>query len=112
MGRSVYPLCDRAGRDGTSQGEAARYIWPNQSTDGAPRCRGRRLTRVPNGVAGVLVHPRVETGVIVVTDLFPLGGGAIQLHHVGASAKERLARLQKGLEVQGRHVVGHLGLVL
>ena len=27
--------------------------------------------RVPHGVAGVLVHPRVETGVIVVTDLFP-----------------------------------------
>ena len=32
--------------------------------------------RVPHGVAGVLVHPRVETGVIVVTDLFPWGGGA------------------------------------
>ena len=56
--------------------------------------------RVPHGVAGVLVHPRVETGVIVVTDLFPLGGGAMQLHHIGASAKERLARLQRGLEVQ------------
>ena len=68
--------------------------------------------RVPHGVAGVLVHQRVETGVIVVTDLFPWVGGAIQLHHVGASAKERLARLQRGLEVQGRHVVGHLGLVL
>ena len=68
--------------------------------------------RVPHGVAGVLVHPRVETGVIVVTDLFPLGGGAMQMHHIGASAKERLARLQRGLEVQGRHVVGHLGLVL
>ena len=67
---------------------------------------------VPHRVAGVLVHPRVETGVIVVTDLFPRGGGAMQLHHVGASAKERLARLQRGLEVQGRHVVGHLGLVL
>ena len=35
--------------------------------------------RVPHGVAGVLVHPRVETGVIVVTDLFPWGGGAMQL---------------------------------
>ena len=68
--------------------------------------------RVPHGVAGVLVHPRVETGVIVVTDLFPRVGGAMQLHHVGASAKERLARLQRGLEVQGRHVIGHLGLVL
>ena len=68
--------------------------------------------RVPHGVAGVLVHPRVETGVIVVTDLFPWGGGAMQLHHIGTSAKERLARLQRGLEVQGRHVVGHLGLVL
>ena len=68
--------------------------------------------RVPHGVAGVLVHPRVETGVIVVTDLFPRGGGAMQLHHVGASAKERFARLQRGLEVQGRHVVGHLGLFL
>ena len=68
--------------------------------------------RMPHGVAGVLVHPRVETGVIVVTDLFPRGGGAMQLHHVGASAKERFARLQRGLEVQGRHVVGHLGLVL
>ena len=67
---------------------------------------------VPHGVAGVLVHPRVETGVIVITDLFPLGGGAMQLHHIGASAKERLARLQRGLEVQGRHVVGYLGLVL
>ena len=68
--------------------------------------------RVPHGVASVLVHPRVETGLIVVTDLFPLGGGAMQLHHIGASAKERLARLQRVLEVQGRHVVGHLGLVL
>ena len=60
--------------------------------------------RVPDGVAGVLINPRVETGVIVVTDLFPLS--------VSASAKERLARLQRGLEVQGRHVFGHLGLVL
>ena len=68
--------------------------------------------RVPHRVAGVLIHPRVETGVIVVTDLFPRGGGAMQLHHVGASAKEHLARLQRGLEAQGRHVVGHLGLVL
>ena len=68
--------------------------------------------RVPHGVAGVLVHPRVETGVIVVTDLFSWGGGAMQLHHIGASAKERLARLQRELEVQGRHVVGHLVLVL
>ena len=68
--------------------------------------------RVPHGVAGVLVDPRVETGVIVVTDLFPLGGGAMHLHDIGASAKERLARLQRGLEVQGRHVVGHLRLVL
>ena len=68
--------------------------------------------RVPHGVAGVLVDPRVETPVIVVTDLFPLGGGAMQLHGVGASAKERLMRLQRGLELQGRHVVGHLGLVL
>ena len=67
---------------------------------------------MPHGVAGVLVHPRVETGVIVVMDLFPRGGGAMQLHHVGVSAKERLARLQRVLEVQGRHVVGHLGLVL
>ena len=74
--------------------------------------RGVDELRVPHGVAGVLVHPRVETGVIVVTDLFPRVGGAMQLHHVGASAKERLARLQRGLEVQGRHVVGHLGLVL
>ena len=55
--------------------------------------------RVPPGVAGVLVNPRVETGVIVATDLFPLGGGTMQLHGVGASAKERLARLQRGLEV-------------
>ena len=54
--------------------------------------------RVPHGVVGVLVHPRVETGVIVVTDLFPWGGGAMQLHHIGASAKERLARLQRGLD--------------
>ena len=68
--------------------------------------------QVPHEVAGVLVHPRVETGVVVVTDLFPLGGGAMQLNHIGASAKERLARLQRGLEVQGRHVVSHLGLVL
>ena len=68
--------------------------------------------RVPHRVAGVLVHPRVETDVIVITDLFPLSGGAMQLHHVGASAKERLTRLQRGLEVQERHVVGHLGLVL
>ena len=65
---------------------------------------------VPHGVAGVLVDPRVETRVIVVTDLFPLVGGAMQLHHIGAS--ERLARLQRGLEVQGRHVVDPFGLVL
>ena len=62
--------------------------------------------RVPHEVTGVLVNPRVATGVIIVTDLFPLGGGAMQLHGVGASAKERLARLQRGLEVQERHVVG------
>ena len=68
--------------------------------------------RVPHGVAGSLVHPRVETGVIVVTDLFPWGSGAMKLHHVGAPAKERLTRLQRGFELQGRHVVGHLGLVL
>ena len=67
---------------------------------------------MPHGGAGVLVHPRVETGVIVITDLFPLGVGAMQLHHIGASAKECLARLKRGLEVQGRHVVGHLRLVL
>ena len=65
---------------------------------------------VPHGVAGVLVDPRVETRVIVVTDLFPLVGGAMQLHHIGAS--ERLARLQRGLEVQGSHVVDPFGLVL
>ena len=68
--------------------------------------------RVPHGVAGSLVHSRVETGVIVVAYLFPWGSGAMQLPHVGTSAKERLTRLQRGLEVQGRHVVGHLGLVL
>ena len=68
--------------------------------------------RVPHGVAGVLVDPRVETRVIVVTDLFPLVRGAMQLHGVGASAKERLARLQRRLEVQGPHVVSHFGLVL
>ena len=57
--------------------------------------------RVPHRVAGVLVDPRVETHVIVVMNLFPLGSGAMQLHSVGASTKERLARLQRGLEVQG-----------
>ena len=92
MGRSVYPLCDRAGQDGTSLGKAAQYIWPNH--------------------LAVLVNPRVETGVIIVTDLFPLGGGTMQLHGIGASAKEHFARLQRGLEVQGCHIVGHLGLVL
>ena len=58
MGRSVYPLCDRAGRDGTSQGEAARYIWPKQSTDGGPRCRGRRLTPCAQRGSGRSCSPK------------------------------------------------------
>ena len=102
------------GQDGMVQASGRQY-----GTFGQTKVRmevhgvgGVDELRVPHGVAGVLAHSRVETGVIVVTDLFPWGGGAMQLHHIGASAKERLARLQRGLEVQGRHVVGHLGLVL
>ena len=101
VGRSVSPLGEEHGTFGRTK--------VRMEVHGV---RGIDELRVTHRVVGILVHPRVETGVIVVTDLFPLGGGAMQLHHIGASAKECLARLQMGLEVQGHHVVGHLGLVL
>ena len=52
--------------------------------------------QVPHGVAGVPVHPRLETGVIVVTDLFPLGGGAMQLHHIVRPPKNALRGCRGG----------------
>ena len=50
-------------------------------------------------VTSILVDPRIEAGVVVITNLFPLGGvgDPMQPHHIGASTEERLSRLERAL---------------
>ena len=54
---------------------------------------------VTQWVTCILVDPRIEAGVVVITNFFPLGGvgDPMQSHYIGESTEERLSRLERAL---------------
>ena len=80
--------------------------WREHGTFGQTKVRAEveRVRRIhelgmTQWVMCILVDPRVEAGVVVITNLFPLGGvgDLMQLHHIGVSTEERLLRLERAL---------------
>ena len=89
-----------------SQNGMVQVGWREHGTFGQTKVRAEveRVGRIhelgmTQWVMCILVDPRVEAGVVVITNLFPLGGVSdlMQLHHIGASTEEHLSRLERAL---------------
>ena len=63
-----------------------------------------------DGISTVLVHPRVETGEIVVPDLFLAMGVMVQFDPIRAAAVEGVARSEWVLQGQPCDESGHVGV--
>ena len=68
--------------------------WREHGTFGQTKVRAEvervgRILEVTQWITCILTDPRVEAGVVVIANLFPLGGvgDPMQLHHIGASTE-------------------------
>ena len=63
-------------------------------------------------IFAILIDPRIQARVVILVDFFVIDGLVIQADGFGSPSVERVARIQRCLEVQVGDEGGHVGITL